>query len=61
MRDSTAPSPTEDKIILNFKNAAAIPGGGVTCICRDMGMCHYFGYHFLAMPGFLGVIFFGKI
>ena len=19
-------------------------GGGVTCICRDMGMCHYFGY-----------------
>ena len=19
-------------------------GGGVTCICRDTGMCHYFGY-----------------
>ena len=54
------------------------PGGGVTCICRDMGMCHYFGYfsgvalgflgiflgysrilgyHFLAIPGFLGIIF----
>ena len=53
-------------------------GGGVTCICRDMGMCHYFGYFFggcsrifgylfelfrdfwvsfLAIPGFLGIIF----
>ena len=43
-------------------------GGGVTCICRDTGMCHYlgyffggccriFGHHFLAIPGFLGIIF----
>ena len=46
-------------------------GGGGTCICRDTGMCHYFGYffggcsrifgyHFLAIPGFLGVIFLVK-
>ena len=21
-------------------------GGGVTCICHDTGMCHYFGYFF---------------
>ena len=27
---------------------------GVTCICRDMGMCHYFGYFFGVAPGFLG-------
>ena len=43
-------------------------GEGVTCICRNTGMCHYFGYffggcsriigyHFLAIPGFLGIIF----
>ena len=41
--------------------------GGLTCICRDTGMCHYFGYFFgvaprflgtfLAIPGFLGIIF----
>ena len=47
-------------------------GGGVlTCIYRDTGICHYFGYHFggalgflgtfLATPGFLGIIFCGKI
>ena len=29
-------------------------GGGVTCICCDTGMCHYFGYFFGAAPGFLG-------
>ena len=29
-------------------------GGGVTCICRDTGMCHYFGYFFRVAPGFLG-------
>ena len=29
-------------------------GGGVTCICRDTGMCHYFGYFFGVAPGFLG-------
>ena len=56
----------------------------VTCICRDTGMCHYFGYffgvspgslgtflgyfrilgffgyHLLAIPGFLGIIFLVK-
>ena len=26
---------------------------GVTCICRDTGMCHYFGYFFGVAPGFL--------
>ena len=29
-------------------------GGGVTCICRDTGMCHYFRYCFGVAPGFLG-------
>ena len=29
-------------------------GGGLTCICRDTGMCHYVGYFFWAAPGFLG-------
>ena len=47
------------------------PGGGgkgVTWICCDTGMCHYFGYIFggrsrifgylfWAIPGFLGIIF----
>ena len=31
-------------------------GGGVTCICRDTGMCHYFGYFFGLLPDF-GVLF----
>ena len=30
-------------------------GGGLTCICRDMGMCHYFEYYFGGAPGFLGI------
>ena len=31
-------------------------GEGVTCICRDTGMCHYFGYFFFGgvAPGLLG-------
>ena len=28
--------------------------GGVTCICRCMEMCHYFGYFFGIAPLFLG-------
>ena len=42
-------------------------GEGVTCICRDTRMCHYFGYFFgvapgfcvpfWAIPGFLDIIF----
>ena len=28
---------------------------GVTCICRDTGMCHYFGYFFLVAARFLGI------
>ena len=32
-------------------------GGEVTCICRDTGMCHYFGYFFGVAPGFLGTFF----
>ena len=41
--------------------------GGVTCICHDTGMCHYFGYFigllpdfwvpFWAIPVFFGIIF----
>ena len=27
---------------------------GLTCICRDTGMCHYFGYLFWVTTGFLG-------
>ena len=30
---------------------------GVTCICRDTGMCHYFGYCLRVAPGFLGTFF----
>ena len=30
---------------------------GVTCICHDTGMCHYFGYFLGVAPGFLGIIF----
>ena len=29
-------------------------GWGVTCICCNTGMCHYFGYFFGVAPGFLG-------
>ena len=25
-------------------------------ICRDTGMCHYFGYFFWVAPGFLGTV-----
>ena len=27
----------------------------VTCICRDTGMCHYFGHIFGDASGFLGI------
>ena len=27
-------------------------GGGVTYICRDTRMCHYFGYFFAVLPNF---------
>ena len=30
-------------------------GGGVTCICRNTGMCHYFGYFLWGAPGSLGI------
>ena len=36
---------------------SVLGGGGVTCICRDTGMCHYFGYFLGVAPGFLGIIF----
>ena len=32
-------------------------GGGVTCICHDMEMCHYFGYFLGVTPEFLGIFF----
>ena len=45
-------------------------GGGVTCICHDTVMCHYFGYFvgvlpdfwvpFRDIPGFLGINFLVK-
>ena len=28
--------------------------GGLTSICRDTGMCHYFGYFFWVNPRFFG-------
>ena len=31
--------------------------GRVTSICRDKGMCHYFGYFFEDASGFLGIFF----
>ena len=43
-------------------------GGGVTSICRDTEMCHYFGYFNGFLGSFLGYsrnfgyhFFFGKI
>ena len=27
---------------------------GLTCICRDKGMCHYFGYFLGVASGLLG-------
>ena len=39
-------------------------GGGITCICRDREMCHYFGYFlgtFLDYSRIFGHHFFGKI
>ena len=30
---------------------------GVTCICRDTGMCHYFGYFFGGRSPILGYLF----
>ena len=32
-------------------------GRGVTCICRDMGMCHYFGYFFGGCSQIFGYLF----
>ena len=37
------------KIILTTFEYSGGGGGGITCICRDKEMCHYFGY-------FLGVL-----
>ena len=36
-----------------FESIHLTPRGG-TCICRDTGMCHYFGYFFGVASGFLG-------
>ena len=32
-------------------------GGAVTCICRDTGMCHYFGYFFGGCSWIFGYLF----
>ena len=40
-------------LFCNFSSGGG--GGGVTCICRDTEMCHYFGYFFGGAPGFLGI------
>ena len=42
------------KIKFNRMIASSLGGGGLICICRDMGICHYFGYFFGVAPGFLG-------
>ena len=41
-------------LTLNLKIARCNCLGGITCISRDTGMCHYFGYFFGVAPGFLG-------
>ena len=45
-------------------DSSGLGGGGVTSICSDTGVCHYFGYFFGGALGFLGiflgVIFFVK-
>ena len=46
---------TKYKMLPVFHKCCLRPrGGGGTCICRDTGMCHYFGYFFGVAPGFLG-------
>ena len=59
------------KLSHNIFGLALGGGGVVTCICLDMGMCHYFGYFFGVLPdfgvsfwivpGFLGIIFLVKL
>ena len=46
-----------DNLYLVFKTVEYSGGGGVTCIRRDTGMCHYFGYFLGVAPGFLGTFF----
>ena len=59
---------SRNKDVFSHSTCVSYSGGGVTCICRDTGMCHYFGYFFggllpdfwvpfWAIPGFLGIIF----
>ena len=55
------------KTILAQSHLGGGGGGGVTCICRNTGMCNYFRYFFgvaprflgtfWAIPGFWGIIF----
>ena len=58
------------KLPINLKNvskiyglnfgivAVTLGGGGVTCICRGVGKCHYVEYFFALLPDF-GVLFWG--
>ena len=48
--------------LYNFYIAAsdmtnAARGGGVTCICHDTGMCHYFGYFIGGCSRIFGYLF----
>ena len=48
---------------MHFTHKPRIPRGGgggggrVTCICRDTGMCHYFGYLFWGCSRIFGYLF----
>ena len=43
--------------IYNFVSTSRGGGGGVTCICCDTGMCHYFGYFFGGCSRIFGNLF----
>ena len=41
----------------HFRSTYFDLGGGVTCICHDTGMCHYFGYFFGGCSRIFGYLF----
>ena len=48
---------SEQESAVEEKCSRHFSGGGVTSICRDMGMCHYFGYFFGGCSQSFGYLF----